>query len=72
MCGVSTAGQSFNVWHARISGLRTMQIPLFGLHNVRNALAAIAVAHAVAIPAAAIAEGLLLFQGVKRRLEVLR
>jgi UDP-N-acetylmuramate: L-alanyl-gamma-D-glutamyl-meso-diaminopimelate ligase len=37
---------------------------------VRNALAAIAVAHAVSIPAAAIAEGLLRFRGVKRRLEV--
>jgi UDP-N-acetylmuramate: L-alanyl-gamma-D-glutamyl-meso-diaminopimelate ligase len=47
-----------------------MQIPLFGAHNVRNALAAIAVAHAVSIPAAKIAEGLLRFQGVKRRLEI--
>jgi UDP-N-acetylmuramate: L-alanyl-gamma-D-glutamyl-meso-diaminopimelate ligase len=47
-----------------------MQIPLFGAHNVRNALAAIAVAHAVAIPAAVIAEGLVTFKGVKRRLEV--
>jgi UDP-N-acetylmuramate: L-alanyl-gamma-D-glutamyl-meso-diaminopimelate ligase len=47
-----------------------MEIPLFGLHNVRNALASIAVAHAVAIPAATIAEGLLRFKGVKRRLEV--
>jgi UDP-N-acetylmuramate: L-alanyl-gamma-D-glutamyl-meso-diaminopimelate ligase len=66
---VSAAGQSFNVLHG---GLRyaTMQIPLFGLHNVRNAMASIAVAHAVAMPAATIAEGLLKFQGVKRRLEI--
>jgi len=40
------------------------------LHNVRNALAAIAVAHACAVPASTIAEGLLAFRGVKRRLEV--
>ncbi len=66
---VSAAGQSFNVWHAG-SRFGTMQIPLFGMHNVRNALAAIAVAHTVAIPAAAIADGLLRFKGVKRRLEV--
>jgi UDP-N-acetylmuramate: L-alanyl-gamma-D-glutamyl-meso-diaminopimelate ligase len=66
---VSGAGQSFNVWHA---GTRfgTMQLPLFGLHNVRNALAAIAVAHTVAIPADTIAAGLPGFRGVKRRLEV--
>src|SRR5918992_2553876 len=66
---VSAEGQSFNVFHTG-SHYATMQIPLFGLHNVRNALAAIAVAHAVAIPATEIAEGLLRFQGVKRRLEV--
>jgi UDP-N-acetylmuramate: L-alanyl-gamma-D-glutamyl-meso-diaminopimelate ligase len=47
-----------------------MQLPLFGAHNVRNALAAIAVAHTVSIPAARIAEGLAQFQGVKRRLEI--
>ena len=66
---VSAAGQSFSVWRA---GTRfgTLQIPLFGLHNVRNALASIAVAHAVGIPAATIAAGLLQFRGVKRRLEV--
>ncbi|RPI49657.1 MAG: UDP-N-acetylmuramate:L-alanyl-gamma-D-glutamyl-meso-diaminopimelate ligase [Acidobacteria bacterium] len=66
---VSAAGQSFNVWH-RGSLFAKLQIPLFGVHNVRNALAAIAVANAVSVPAARIAEGLLLFQGVKRRLEV--
>jgi UDP-N-acetylmuramate: L-alanyl-gamma-D-glutamyl-meso-diaminopimelate ligase len=66
---VSSAGQSFNVWRGQ-SRYATVQIPLFGAHNARNALAAIAVAHAVSIPAAAIAEGLLRFRGVKRRLEV--
>ncbi len=67
--GVSAAGQSFNVLH-RGSRFGTMQMPLFGAHNVRNALAAIAVAHAVSVPVARIAEGLLRFQGVKRRLEI--
>ena len=66
---VSAAGQAFHVWHV---GTRfgNMSMPLFGLHNVRNALAAIAVAHAVAMPAKVIAEGLLQFKGVKRRLEI--
>ncbi len=67
--GVSAAGQSFNVLH-RGARFATMQIPLFGAHNVRNALAAIAVAQTVSVPAPKISEGLLRFQGVKRRLEV--
>jgi UDP-N-acetylmuramate: L-alanyl-gamma-D-glutamyl-meso-diaminopimelate ligase len=45
------------------------QSPLLGLHNVRNALAAIAVGSFVGIDASALAEGLGLFRGVKRRLE---
>ena len=48
---VTAAGQSFNVLHGG-SPYATMQIPLFGLHNVRNAMASIAVAHALSIPAA--------------------
>jgi UDP-N-acetylmuramate: L-alanyl-gamma-D-glutamyl-meso-diaminopimelate ligase len=66
---VTASGQSFNVWHAG-SRFGTMELPMSGMHNVRNALAAIAVAHAVAIPAATIGEGLLQFKGVKRRLEI--
>jgi UDP-N-acetylmuramate: L-alanyl-gamma-D-glutamyl-meso-diaminopimelate ligase len=66
---VTSAGQSFNVSHAG-SPFGAMQIPLFGAHNVRNALAAIAVAHTVSVPAARIADGLLQFRGVKRRLEI--
>ena len=66
---VSAAGQSFNVLH-RGSPYSTMQIPLFGLHNVRNAMASIAVAHTLSLPADTIAQGLLRFQGVKRRLEI--
>jgi UDP-N-acetylmuramate: L-alanyl-gamma-D-glutamyl-meso-diaminopimelate ligase len=43
--------------------------PLLGLHNVRNALAAIAVGSHVGITASVLADGLLSFRGVKRRLE---
>ena len=44
--------------------------PLLGLHNVRNALAAVAVANYVGIDPADIAEGLRRFRGIKRRLEI--
>jgi len=44
--------------------------PLVGAHNVRNALAAAAVARRLGLDAAAIAAGLASFAGVKRRLEV--
>ena len=43
--------------------------PLLGVHNVRNALAAIAVGTRVGIPQHTLAEGLRLFRGIKRRLE---
>jgi UDP-N-acetylmuramate: L-alanyl-gamma-D-glutamyl-meso-diaminopimelate ligase len=46
------------------------ELPLLGEHNVRNALAAIAVGHAVGLKATTIATGLKTFAGVKRRLEV--
>ncbi len=45
-------------------------LPLLGAHNVRNALAAAAVAHASGLGTAAIAAGLASFAGVRRRLEV--
>jgi UDP-N-acetylmuramate: L-alanyl-gamma-D-glutamyl-meso-diaminopimelate ligase len=45
-------------------------VPLLGAHNVRNALAAIAVATDVGVSAERIGEGLHQFAGVKRRLEV--
>jgi UDP-N-acetylmuramate: L-alanyl-gamma-D-glutamyl-meso-diaminopimelate ligase len=46
------------------------EVPLVGAHNVRNALAAIAVAAEVGITADRIGEGLRTFAGIKRRLEV--
>jgi UDP-N-acetylmuramate: L-alanyl-gamma-D-glutamyl-meso-diaminopimelate ligase len=45
-------------------------VPLVGAHNVRNALAAVAIATDAGIGVDRIAEGLRLFAGVKRRLEV--
>ena len=43
--------------------------PLLGLHNVRNALAAIAVGAWLGLGAAGLANGLRQFKGIKRRLE---
>ena len=48
----------------------SFEVPLVGAHNVRNALAAIAVAAEVGIGPERIEEGLRAFAGVKRRLEV--
>ena len=44
--------------------------PLFGAHNARNALAAIAVAHRLGVARDRIASGLRSFAGLKRRCEV--
>jgi UDP-N-acetylmuramate: L-alanyl-gamma-D-glutamyl-meso-diaminopimelate ligase len=66
---VSAEGQAFTIVHAG-EPLTSATLPLFGAHNVRNALAAVAVAHAVGIPANTIAAGLKAFKGVKRRLEI--
>jgi UDP-N-acetylmuramate: L-alanyl-gamma-D-glutamyl-meso-diaminopimelate ligase len=66
---VSGEGQSFTVTHKGQEKLKVL-LPLFGAHNVRNSLAAIAVAHAVGLSPDMIAEGLRTFKGVKRRLEV--
>src|SRR4029079_15449643 len=43
---------------------------LHGAHNVRNALAAIAVGHAVGVTAGELQHGLASFEGVRRRLEL--
>ena len=48
----------------------SFEVPLVGAHNVRNALAAIAVATETGISVDRIVEGLRAFAGVKRRLEV--
>jgi UDP-N-acetylmuramate: L-alanyl-gamma-D-glutamyl-meso-diaminopimelate ligase len=49
----------------------SFEMPMVGAYNVRNALAAIAVATEVGISAERIADGLARFAGVKRRLEVI-
>jgi UDP-N-acetylmuramate: L-alanyl-gamma-D-glutamyl-meso-diaminopimelate ligase len=63
------ATTSFRVRRAG-SPFGEFQVPLLGAHNVRNALAAIVVATEVGIAPDRIAEGLRLFAGVKRRLEM--
>jgi UDP-N-acetylmuramate: L-alanyl-gamma-D-glutamyl-meso-diaminopimelate ligase len=68
---VTTAGAATRFRVARRGSLfGEFEIPLLGLHNVRNALAAIAVATEVGISVERIARGLAAFAGVKRRLEV--
>jgi UDP-N-acetylmuramate: L-alanyl-gamma-D-glutamyl-meso-diaminopimelate ligase len=52
------------------SPMGTFQMPLVGVYNVKNALAAIAVATEVGVSAARIGDGLKRFAGVKRRLEL--
>ena len=48
----------------------TFESPLLGVHNVRNALASIAVGSHVGLAASDLAQGLRAFKGIKRRLEV--
>ena len=47
-----------------------LEVPLRGAHNVRNAVAAVAIGHECGLSMAAIRAGLATFAGVKRRLEV--
>jgi UDP-N-acetylmuramate: L-alanyl-gamma-D-glutamyl-meso-diaminopimelate ligase len=52
------------------SSVGAFELPVVGAHNVRNALAAIAIATETGLDLPTITEGLRLFAGVKRRLEV--
>ena len=68
-------GTRFELWHydrrtfaMRNLGLRTIRLP--GAHNVRNALAAIAVATALGVPQETIAAALAAYRGAGRRFEV--
>jgi UDP-N-acetylmuramate: L-alanyl-gamma-D-glutamyl-meso-diaminopimelate ligase len=63
------ASTSFRVRRGSAS-IGRFDLPMLGVHNVRNALAAIAVAIEVGVGSERIAEGLRLFAGVKRRLEI--
>lgn len=65
-------GQVFDIEISNPTGeacttLKDVQLPMYGLHNVRNALAAIAVAREVGIEDAVIMKALRAFGGVKRR-----
>jgi len=65
----SGLGTSFQVRrHGRPYG--DFDVALLGEHNVRNALAALAIGHFVGVSNVKLAEGLRTFQGVKRRLEM--
>ena len=66
----SPVGSRFRVRRAR-SPLGVFEIPMAGAHNVKNALAAMAVATDVGLDIDTIREGLLAFAGVKRRLETI-
>jgi UDP-N-acetylmuramate: L-alanyl-gamma-D-glutamyl-meso-diaminopimelate ligase len=66
---VTGQGTAFRVWrHGDYFG--EFSLPLLGAHNVRNALVAIAVAADRGLGASVLKEGLRLFEGVKRRLEL--
>ena len=56
-----------NVPNKKKSQIKNIQIPLLGVHNVRNSVAAAAVALTVGIPISDIKNGLLNFKGVQRR-----
>ncbi|MDQ1092093.1 UDP-N-acetylmuramate: L-alanyl-gamma-D-glutamyl-meso-diaminopimelate ligase [Xanthomonas sacchari] len=63
-------GSRFAVLH-RGHELGEVEWPLLGRHNVMNALAALAAAHAVGVAPAQVMPALARFRSVKRRLEVL-
>ena len=65
----ASTGTTFQVRHHG-EPLGHVTVPLFGEHNVRNTLAALAVGHAAGLDAAVMREGLAGFRGVKRRLEL--
>jgi UDP-N-acetylmuramate: L-alanyl-gamma-D-glutamyl-meso-diaminopimelate ligase len=50
--------------------LGLVEVPMAGAHNVRNVLAALAVGAELGVPLDTLRQGLLGFEGVKRRLEV--
>jgi UDP-N-acetylmuramate--alanine ligase len=62
-------GSRFRLRHRTQGDFGAIEIPLPGLHNVRNALAAIAVGLALGVPVAVIARALARFSGVHRRFE---
>lgn len=67
-----TSGQIYdceivNKQTGEVTLIKDVQLPMWGMHNVRNSLAAIGVAREIGVPDAAIIRGLREFKGVKRR-----
>jgi len=56
-----------NLPNKEILNIRKLKIPLLGVHNIRNSVAAIGVALSVGIPIKKIRQGLMNFKGVQRR-----
>jgi UDP-N-acetylmuramate--alanine ligase len=52
------------------SGLADIELRVPGVHNARNACAAVALGHSIGVPAGAAARGLARFSGVARRFEL--
>ncbi|HWZ59648.1 MAG TPA: UDP-N-acetylmuramate--L-alanine ligase, partial [Gemmatimonadaceae bacterium] len=65
---VTPVGSTFDVVYDR-KPLGQVQLQTPGLHNVRNALAAIGVGIAIGVPLDALAPGLAAFRGVERRFQ---
>ena len=63
-------GSAFAVLH-RGAEIGSVRWPLLGRHNVMNALAALAAAHAVGVEIAGVLPALAQFRSVKRRMEVI-
>ena len=53
--------------NTKIHNIKNIKIPLIGIHNIRNSVAALGVALSVGIPIQKIKNGLKNFQGVQRR-----
>jgi len=71
-CELEAAGQSTRFQVRRAGApFGSFEVPLVGTHNVRNALAAIAVGVEAGLAPDQVARSLQLFAGVKRRLEMI-
>ena len=67
---VTDAGTTFRVSRSQTS-FGTFDVPLLGEHNVRNALAALAVGSALGLPPKTLADAMRQFKGIRRRLEAI-
>lgn len=65
---ISASGTKYDLYYQG-KLLTTIKTPMWGLHNVSNSLAAIAMSHQAEIDLEQIKSGLMKFQGVGRRLE---